>query len=253
MSITNTSKTHTSSNMPSSSLGFRHGGENVPPIRRAPSVEAALPPPSLASRLTASIQLDFLPKISAPSGFLAVMFYSLFAGLLPMLLHFMGDDIDYADNVTRGVTIGLVTLLPAFILLANDCYTWFNMALFVHLANEINLLEHTLSYATASSTPDADMIWSWVGAGVVIVHLLPFFLLDSSRLNVFLAAVGIPVNLTIELFLNDKTSFMPMATFSAVSFLFVALFVTVCDCANKTSLLNHLIRVLRSGEGWIKW
>ena len=229
----------------SSSLGF-HSGAAVPAPRRPVEVATPLPAPSLTSRVISVVSME---KIPSPTGVLAVLFYAIYAGLLPMLYFFV--DLDYTDNVTRGVVVGMVTLLPAFILLANDLCTWFNMALFMHLATEIDLLVSTITYATESATPEADMIWSWIGAAIVLVHLVPFVFFDHKRLNVFLAAVGVPVNVAIEVFLD--TPFVPNAAISAAFFLLVALYVANDESAKKCSIVNQFLYALRTGKGWIAW
>lgn len=215
----------------------------MPKPKPAP-VELAtpLPTPSIMSRVTSRVTCG----LAIPTGFLPFVFYASYAALLP-LLYFFVSTYDYSENVTRGMVIGLTSALPVVAYLAADCCTWFNMALFLHTAIEAKLLDTAITFATADGTAQHHMAWAWVGAAVVMAHLLPFFLFDNARLHLLLASVGIPVNATIAVFIDP--AFLPVVVPSATFFL---LLVLICPLVEgvKTSLLGKFLAATRSCE-WI--
>lgn len=222
------------------SLGYRIGGEGIPAPKRKivqPIEDPVLPPPSLAARLKCEMKV--------PKGFLILLLYSAYAALLPLLYFYV--EYDFASTMTRGGVIGASTLLALVAILANDCCTWYNMVLLYHTAIEVKVLDTVLTYAMADTTDDVSMAWSWIGAAIVIVHLLPFFLVDWTRLLLVLAFAGVPVNAALAVYLD--TAVLPVVVPSAAFLLFMTFIVTGIQ-GLKPSMLSKLRIALTEG-GWL--
>jgi hypothetical protein len=235
--------THTSHNMPTaSSLGGINAAYPIAPPR-APAETTPLPAPSLASRTYDTVVRNV--KMPSLRGFVPLLLYSLFAAALPFM-YFYGD-YDYTEDMTRAGVIVLSALLGFVVLMANDCCTWYNMALFFHTAVEVRLLDTTIAVATGSTSSDADVFWSWVGAVVVIVHLLPFFLVDSP-MTLALALVGVPVNAALAVYRD--VALLPIVVPSAAGFFLIACIVLSVNQL-QPSMLTKLRAALAEGT-WIQ-
>lgn len=176
------------------SLGYRVGGEAIPTLRRPKPMVSnvdALPAPSLMSRMA------FPTKM--PTGIVFTLLYSAYAALLPLLYYYV--EYDFTSDSVRAGSIVAASMLAIFTILANDCCTWYNMVLFFHTALEIKLLNTALRFATDTSTDNMSMVWTWIGSVVIIVHLVPFFLIDKARLLTLLALAGVPVNAAVALYM----------------------------------------------------
>ena len=222
----------------STSLGYRIGGDARPvPMRvvtQPLECETSIQLPSIISRIKCDMK--------TPTGFPLLLLYSAFAALLPTLYFYM--DYDYDDMMTRAGVIGASGILAVVALIANHSTTWYNMVLFYHTAIEVKLLDTTITYANASTTDEEYMVWSWVGATIVAVHLLPFYLVDIPQLLLLLAFAGVPVNTAIAVYLDP--TFLPIVMQSALA-LFIVTFIVVGVQGLKPSLFSKLLLSLKEG------
>lgn len=241
----------------SSSLGFRRGCDHIadshPTVRKVAPVPAAAPVPK-SSRF-AYLLPTTMPTMPTPScgvfkGFVPTLLFAALAGAVPILLDYV--DYDFSDNVTRGVTIGLSAAAAVSIVYANDCVTWYNMALFFHTGVEVQVVHTAIAYARADTTTDEAMALAIAGAAVVIVHLLPFYLVSRAGLLSFLAAAGVAVNTSIVVFLYDlSASATPLLLVGASSLALLAITLLVLGMdEHKPAMLGLLLAACKTGM-WI--
>jgi hypothetical protein len=215
------------------SLGFRRDADHI--AERAPvRVPRGLPQ---AAPVTAP-KKSMIPSMvmGVPRGLVPTLTYSLFAFLAPLLFLYM--DYDFTTDTAKGITIGLSAIAAVVVVLANDCCCWYNMMLAFHTALEVKVIDKTLTFAYASGTSDGDMALAIVGAIIVIVHLVPFYVSDRLMLLGVLAFAGVIVNATLLVFLDS--SMLLLVGASSLALLAVTMIISgVCEI--KTSLLS-LIR-----------
>ena len=174
--------------------------------------------------------------MGVPRGLVPTLSYSLLAFLVPFLFMYM--DYDFTTDAAKGVTIGLSAIAALVMVLANDCCCWYNMMLAFHTALEVKVIDTTLTFAYASGTSDGNMALAIVGAVVVIVHLVPFYVSDRLMLLGTLAFAGVIVNTTLLVFLDSSMLLLVVA--SSLALLAITMIISgVCEI--KTSLLS-LIR-----------
>lgn len=215
------------------SLGFRRDADHI--AERAP-VRAPRGLPQVAP--TPTPQKSMVPSMvmGVPRGLVPTLTYSLFAFLVPFLFLYM--DYDFTTDTARGVTIAISAVAALLMVLANDCCCWYNMMLAFHTALEVKVIDTTLTYAYASGTSDGDMALAIVGAVIVIVHLVPFYVTDRLMLLGVLAFAGVIVNATILVFLDSSSLLLVGA--SSLALLAITMIISgVCEI--KTSMLS-LIR-----------
>ena len=174
--------------------------------------------------------------MGVPRGLVPTLTYSLFAFLVPFLFLYM--DYDFTTDMARGATIGLSAIAAIVMVLANDCCCWYNMMLAFHTALEVKVIDTTLTFAYASGTSDGNMALAIVGAVVVIVHLIPFYVSDRLAFLGVLAVAGVIVNASILVYLDSSSLLLVGA--SSLALLAITMIISgVCEI--KTSLLS-LIR-----------
>ncbi len=174
--------------------------------------------------------------MGVPRGLIPTLTYSLLAFLAPFLFLYM--DYDFTTDTAKGVTIGLSAIAAIVMVLANDCCCWYNMMLAFHTAVEVKVIDTAFTFAYANDTSDGDMALAIVGAVVVIVHLIPFYVSDRLALLGVLAVTGVIVNATILVFLDS--SMLLLVGASSLALLAITMIISgVCEI--KTSLLS-LIR-----------
>jgi len=174
--------------------------------------------------------------MGVPRGLVPTLAYSLFAFLAPFLFLYM--NYDFTTDAAKGVTIGLSAIAALVMVLANDCCCWYNMMLAFHTALEIKVIDTTLTFAYASGTSDGGMALAIVGAIIVIVHLIPFYVSDRLMLLGVLAFAGVIVNATILVCLDS--SMLLLVGASSLALLAITMIISgVCEI--RTSLLS-LIR-----------
>ena len=174
--------------------------------------------------------------MGVPRGLIPTLTYTLFAFLAPFLFLYM--DYDFTTDTAKGATIGLSAIAAIVMVLANDCCCWYNMMLAFHTALEVKVLDTSFTFAYASGTSDGSMALAIVGAIIVIVHLIPFYVTDHLMLLGVLAFAGVIVNATILVFLDS--SMLLLVGASSLALLSTTMIISgVCEI--KTSLLS-LIR-----------
>ena len=194
---------------------------------------------------------SFFPACSVGTikGFLPTFAYAALALLVPLVLDFV--TIDAHDNVTRGVTIGLSAVAAGLVVYADDCVTWYNIVLFFHTGVEVMLVYIGFDYAYADDRKDVEMALSLAGTITIIVHLIPFFLLDTKWLLTLLAAAGVVVNTAMVVFLVPQKAYDELLLLlyggSSLALLAVTLIVVGVNCM-KPSMLTLLRGSLMEGS-----
>jgi hypothetical protein len=190
-----------------------------------------------------------MPTCRTIKGFLPTLAYSALAIMAPLLLFIVGG-YDFTDDVTRGMTIGLSALAAGIIIYADNCIVWYNIALFFHTGLEVYIIKEGLDYASHDDTSDAGMALSLAGSIVIIVHLIPFFLVDSKGLLTLLAAAGVVVNTAMFVFVKpgEETKLL-LTSASAVALLAITLLVIGINQATP-SMLTLLRGALAEGT-WL--
>jgi len=222
------------------SLGFRarndHAAERARPIALATLPVAA---PDAAVKDPAAPR--FSCAVTVPRGIVPVLFYSGVAAAIPFLLEY--TSYDYSDATVRGVTIAAAALAATIMLMANCCCCWYNMLLFFHTALEVKVVDTAITFARASTTSDAHMAWAIAGAAIVILHLIPFFLVDRVLLLTTLAYAGVIVNAAILVHL-DPSRLLLVGGSSLALLANTMILVGVCEVS--TSMLGLLRNAMRT-------
>lgn len=129
------------------------------------------------------------------TGFLPVFILSsLFAVATSMFCYYGITDVDYSEPGPRGLTIAASVVGTLLVLMARDPVLLFNIVLFTHLGLEVFVIERAFVYGMDETRTDAERALAYTGAGVIIAHLLPFFVYDGPMLLILLSAVGVVVN-----------------------------------------------------------
>ena len=227
-----------------SSLGYRarcdHNSERVP---ASATVAISMPP----VETTATRRILPALSMSVPRGFLPLLFYAAAAMLFPLLYFYVS--FDFSDDAVRALAVGAAGGLGLMLVLANDCCTWYNMALFFHTGIEVVVLDGTMDYIDLSTTSDTGKVLAWIGFATVIVHLIPFFVMDRPRLLTLLALVGVPVNAALAVYtqpLANLPVYYVLVTLSSAGLLLVTSVVLGID-GHAPSMLTKLRGALRDG------
>ena len=229
----------------SSSLGYRNGGEITAPVRSKPlEVKTTIVQVEEDYPNAYCSVCGFKITCPVPQGFLMTALF--FVGGLGLPLMFYYGDADYTTEWTPPFVIGL-SALYAFLLLflSSNMTMFYNTVLGLYTGIEVKVIDTALTYATADGTPDADIVWSAIGGGVVIVHLLPFYLVDSGLVVTTLAAIGLVVNTAILVYLD--TTLILQAFTAGSAFLLSALCIVALH-GEKPSLLSTLKDALMHGS-----
>ena len=221
------------------SLGFRRDHDHIAE-RPKPTVKIT-PLPTTTSACDTSTKRGGISQCGLPRGMLPTCLYSGLSILIPLL--FFYADVDYTQDATRGVVIGLSAVSGLVAILANDCCCWYNMMLFFHVGIEVKVVDVAIDYAYADGTSDEGMGLAIAGAAVVILHLVPFFVSNNVMLLIALAYAGIVVNTAILVFLDSTLLLVVVA--SALGLLSIVMVVDgICEV--KTSMLSIAMRAMRS-------
>ena len=208
-----------------------------------------------------------------PRGFLPVLFYSLASVAVPVLYLYSrctlsGDtstdpgsgfdnmtalvcdtdaliDIDYSDDMVRGVVIGLSVIAALALVYANDCCAWYNMLLFFHIGIEAKVVDVVFTEAFKDDTTDLAAGLYIFGACVVIVHLIPFLLTDHLMFLSLLAAAGVVANATLLVFASPDL--LLLASLSATTLLAMTMLIRgVCEI--RISLFSLFMDAMKKGK-----
>lgn len=231
-------------NMPSANNMGRLSCETAPRLRTAPTELSRVTVQSSTTSNTSKPTAGWC-KVSVPKGLLPVTLYSLFFLAFPLISHFV--TYDFTDEIVRVGVIVASFLAATIILVANDCVAWFNMALFFHLGVEITVLDTLITFAQASTTSDTGLVLAWTASAVIIIHLLPFFLLDHAGLLTLLAYAGVAVNASALVFVEP--TMLLLVGFSSTVLLACVLLIAYIDCV-RTSMLSQLRQALTEGT-WL--
>lgn len=215
------------------SLGFRRDADHIAeraPVRVAPAIPSkTVPVPAPKKSMIPSMVMG------VPRGLVPTLTYSILAFLAPFLLIYL--DVDRTTDTAKGVTIGLSAVAALVVVLANDCCCWYNMMLAFHTALEVKVVDMAITYSSADDTSDRGMALAILGAAVVIVHLIPFYVSDRLMLLGILAFAGVVVNTSILVFLDTDKMRLLLVGASALALLSVTMIISgVCEI--KTSLLS---------------
>lgn len=228
------------------SLGYRRGCDRNSarpgeiPVRATTTITVASPAVADTSKSDVCTS-SFIPK-----GFLPLLFYSSLFMIAPLMIDYV--DFDFSDSGTRASFIAVSGVYALIVVLANDCLVWFNMVLFFHIGLEVRTSEILMDFARLDTTSSGDEILAWTGMVVLIVHLVPFLLVDNTTLLTVLAFAGIIVNTSIVVYLASDR--LLLVGFSSTTLLGSTLCISgVCEIA--TSMLTALRTTLQDGT-WLK-
>lgn len=192
---------------------------------------------------------------SVPKGFLPTLFYSTLCLLFPLFVLFNENWALVSEPYPVSTQIGFVASVGVgglLLILANDCVAWFNMALFFHIAVEVKVLSDLMDWIDSTTK---DTVLAWIAFVVIIVHLLPFLLVDHHMLLVLLAFVGALVNSTVVVLLELNVVFGLLVSVSALLLLAFSLLIAGIDCINtsmlstlRAALANRMLVVCQSFE-----
>ena len=158
-----------------------------------------------ASRVASSHAIRvFMPTEASPSSFfsppivllLSALYLGLFVPPAPAFLY--ESEADYTTAGPRAMTL-VFAVVGAGMLLLGPVNALQQALLGFHVGVEAYVIERVLRYATAEGRAGREIVLASIGASVVIVHLIPFFLLDRRMLLMALAALGIVVNVLLAL------------------------------------------------------
>ena len=216
----------------SDSLGFIHrdcpGVRKTAPVTTTVEIVAAPPPVSITKRMTSWIPF-------APQGLFAILLYSSLAITVPVLHDYL--TIDYTTDLSRGVVIGIAAATALLVPLASDACTLYNILLFFHIGNEVIIVDKSLAFAMNTANATADIALAYTGAIVVILHLIPFLILDIPLVLIILAMAGVVVNVAIAVYLVPSQ--LLLIGFSATALLTATILVEGIS-QFKPSLLSNL-------------
>ena len=223
--------------MSSNSLGVRRGHEFSTQRSRAAMVrsttvpiKAAEPASAGVSCASCSARLNCL----MPQGFLMTLLY--FAGALAVPLLFFYADVDYADARTPPLVIALSAIYALIVVFSGSVSSLYNIQLGFYTGIEVKVVDLALTFAQATGD-QAHMVLAIVGASVVVIHLLPFFLIDHAGLLTTLATAGVVVNTAIVSYLDPAMILFVFG--AAATFLITTLCVVSFGC-HSPSLLRAL-------------
>ena len=222
--------------MPSTSLGYRHGCESLGSHTKRVRALSDTTAPASASPASTPRTLG----VRVPKGLIPVVLYSLLFTAVPIVNYYVAPD--YNDTTVKGIVCMYSALCALAIVLANDCVAWFNIVLATHLAIEIVVLNKLHDFAQLATTSDQSMALAYVSFGVIIFHLIPFFLVNNVHVLTLLGFVGIILN-TVSL--TYVASDMLLVTgISSSALLILTLLVASIDCVS-TSLFSALRSALK--------
>lgn len=211
---------------------------NIPATTPCQAAANKSPPPGAARRLGG---------LQVPKGVLPMIIYGAFFFCFPVLNEFM--QYDYTDTMVRTSVIGASILAPIILVGANDCVAWYLCALAFHTGQEVVVLSKLLNYyeTTGKDADDSEQIFKWIAFGVVVAHLVPFYVYDQPGMLGFLASVGIVVNTVINVVIPDNNGQLLITGFSSTVLLATVLLIVCIDCV-KTSLLSQLRAAMGRGS-----
>lgn len=228
----------------SSGLGFRTDFVNRPRMSNTvvapPTID--IESDSASSDAYCSI-CGFKITCPVPQGFLMTLIF--FVGALGLPLMFFYGDADYTEEWTPPFAIGLSGLYAVLLLLlSSNMSVFYNTVLGLYTGIEVRVVQTAFDFAMATTTSDRDMVLAYVGGGVVIAHMIPFYLTDSGVVVTTLAAVGLVVNTSICVYLD--TTLTLQAFTSGAAFLLTALCIVGLHCT-KCSLMTLLRDAIKYG------
>lgn len=225
----------------SSTLGDRRGATHNSAFRGTSTASGSRPS-------NADVESQIPTKMACcpvPRGLIPILFYMAFAFAVPTV-YLYAEDVDYSDDGVRGAVIGISAFGALLLVYSNCCCCWYNMLLAFHTALEVKVIDTALTYAYADGTSDAHMALNIVGAVVVIVHLVPFYVYDGLRLLVLLAAAGVVVNTSILVFLDP--SMLMVFVFASSMALLADTMIIAGICEIRTSLLSVIKDAMATGK-----
>jgi hypothetical protein len=233
-----------------SSLGYRRGCDHN--STRPGEIPTRTITVAIPTTVDAPADKEMSSRISVPKGFLPLLFNAVNFLLVPVFYEYV--DYTWTDSTTRAVVIAASAVYALSVVFANDCVTWFNMVLFFHIGIEVKVLDILMDFARSTTTSDGDEILAWTGFVVIIVHLIPFLLVDNTMFLALLAVAGVIVNAGALVYLtdigNELTDLRLLLTgLSSVSLLGATLCISGV-CGVSTSMLTALQKAMTDGT-WL--
>jgi len=235
----------------SSGLGFR-SGERAMPVRApapmpAPMEEGragffSLSMPTVPAILPAMPAMPRLPQM--PTGIVPTFACAAFAAFIPIMMLF--GNVDYTEDAQKAAIIGTsVAFSGVTAMAAMSPETLHNIALFLHLGFEIKVVDTGIKYADRMAGDDTAVVLAWSAVIVIIVHLLPFFLVNHGKLLGALAVAGVGVNTALLTYVD--TSLVLVVFVSSILLLLSTLNTIVCGCKTP-AMLTILVNSCKTGS-----
>lgn len=220
------------------SLGYRRDHDNnsashPPPARRTQTEPTVVQIESTVPQAKCGNMMSF-------RGFLATLLLSSLALAIPLIWTY--GEIDYSDDTSRGLTIGVSGVAATLLGMTRSSITMFNVVLFFHIGIEVGVLDTAITFANQDGVSDVDMGLAITAAIIIILHLIPFLLSDNFMALAILGSAGLVINTATTVFL-DAASTLLASTSAAV--LLIMIYMTSCS---QTSMLTSLQNALVAGD-----
>lgn len=225
----------------SSSLGFRPGCDRIAEERPAPKPRPKpIPLPSKTpTRLDKTMTM--MKSMMSPKGlFVTMLLAGAFTAAAPIYFY---ADPDYTSVGVRGGLIATTSVLALIVPFAGQP-AWFNAVLGFYIGLEARVVDLSMQFAKDASTSDTGSALAWTGSILVIVHLIPFLLVDYVPLLIFFAVIGIPINTALLVYID------PACLLVVVFAGFMLLIETCCICGVcdvKCSMMHMLKSAMTEG------
>ena len=184
-----------------------------------------------------------------PKGFLPLSFFATIFLIAPILFDYV--DYTWTDAATRGGHRNLSRVRPVYTACQRHSRVVQHGIVLSHRSRGKGIGDsHGL--CKLDTTGDGDKILAWSGFVIIIVHLLPFLLIDHTKILTLLAFAGVIVNASALVYLTDPSIDLRLMLvgFSSAALLGTTLCISgMCDVS--TSMLTALRKAMTDGT-WLK-
>ena len=213
------------------------------PITHEPLHTSDEQPRSLSSR-GAAVRC----RCMTASGFLPLMTYSALSAALP-LVHVHAPGWDFGDTAVRLLHVFLAAVLATLLVLANSPVVLYNMLLFFHIGVETTVVASAIAYASIPEKATRSVVLAWFATGCVILHLLPFLLVDAWKVLVPCASLGVVLNAMLTIYVIPEWFLLLVASSSAL----LTYVLAVVVAQGRHPSLFTAFRMAWRGSGWIRF
>ena len=182
-------------------------------------------------------------RMSVVKGFIPLLLMSVTFVSVPIIFYY--GDLDFTETNVRAGVITAAALLGFIVTIANDCCSWFNIMLFFHIGMEVKVVDNLLDFADTAGGKDETL--AMAAACVIIVHLIPFLLIDNTAFLSILAFIGIVTNTAAIVMTHSSTgehhsdiALLLSVGSTSISLLFSTLFIRgICGVKCRGRIAIH--------------